>query len=96
MRENKRHIKFTKGARSSFTSLSKGEQSKTIQFLEVLSEDFQSTSLSTRIYKLSGTEKPLYALRLNQKLRIILELSDEKILVLDILNHDLFIKYFKN
>jgi len=48
------------------------------------------------VHKLYGTtNNNLFSIRLNLKLRIIVEALDFEIKIVDIINHDLFERYFK-
>jgi mRNA-degrading endonuclease RelE of RelBE toxin-antitoxin system len=91
--ENK-HIEFTKAAMTAFHSLSDREKKKAIELIELTAADIKNPLLHNKFYKLSTTTRHLYAIRLSLKLRIVIEILDTEIKVLDILNHDLFIKYF--
>jgi len=89
-----KHIDFTKAATTAFHSLNDKEKKKAIYLIELISNDFHSAELQNKFYKLSNPQRKLYAIKLTLKLRIIIEILDDVVKVLDILNHDLFIKYF--
>ncbi len=90
-----KEIEFSKAAENALTSLDLKEQKKTIRILQTMSNDMSDSYLRGKINKLVGTTRDLYAIKLNLKLRVIVELQDEKINVIDILNHGLFERYFK-
>lgn len=95
MTDKKRNITFSKGAHSAFGTLNENEQKKAIHYLKLISNNKQNT-IQSKIYKLTVNESTLYAIKLNLKLRIVVEVKEEEVSVIDILNHDLFVKYFNN
>lgn len=89
-----KHIEFTKAATTAFHSLNNRERSKAYDLIQLIAKDINDPSLHNKFYKLSSPIRHLYAIKLSLKLRIVIEILDNEIKVLDILNHDLFIKYF--
>ena len=92
---DRKNIIFTQAAHSAYNTLNEKEQQKAIGLLEMVAQNDQY-DIHSEIYKLAGTEQSLFAIKLNLKLRIIIEIGEDELTVLDILNHDLFVKYFKN
>lgn len=90
-----KEIEFTKAAENALTSLDVKEQEKAIQLLHVIASNITDPFLTGKINKLIGPAQNLFAIKLNLRLRIVIEFHEEKINVIDILNHDLFEKYFK-
>ncbi len=90
-----KQIEFTKAAENALTSLDPKEQEKAIMFLQKISENITDPALTDKINKLSGTGINLFAVRLTLKLRIIIELLEDRVNVVDILNYDLSKVYFK-
>lgn len=96
MTEHK-HIEFTKAATTAFHSLNDREKKKAFELIELTAGDIKNPLLHNKFYKLLlPPARHLYAIKLSLKLRIIIEILDTEIKVLDILNYDLFIKYFNN
>jgi mRNA-degrading endonuclease RelE of RelBE toxin-antitoxin system len=91
-----RNIEFSKAAQTAFSSLSVREKKKAIGLLDLTNTNIQDLRLNSKIYKLKMVDRQMYALRLSDKLRVIIEINDTEIRVVDILNHDLFVKYFNN
>lgn len=90
-----KEIEFTKAAENALTSLDIKEQEKAIQLLHAVASNITDPFLTGKINKLIGPSQNLFAIRLNLRLRIIIELHEDKINVIDIINHDLFERYFK-
>lgn len=91
-----KEILFTKAAENALTSLQEKDQQKAISFLKIMAEHVTAPQLQGKVDKLIGTTENLFSLRLNLKLRVIVQLSENEVKVIDILNHDLFERYFKN
>jgi Txe/YoeB family toxin of Txe-Axe toxin-antitoxin module len=90
-----KEIEFTKAAENALTSLDIKEQDKAMHLLQVIASNITDPSLTGKINKLIGPAQNIFAIRLNLSLRIIIELHEDRINVVDILNHDLFERYFK-
>jgi len=90
-----KEIEFSKAAENALTSLDLKDQKKAIQILQTMSSNMSDPFLAGKINKLIGPAQNLYAIKLNLRLRVIVEVQDERINVVDILNHDLFERYFK-
>lgn len=91
-----KELLFTKVAENALTSLDRGEQEKAIKLLRAFSNDINDILLIGKVHKLYGiTNDNLFSIRLNLKLRIIVERLDAEIRVVDVINHDLFERYFK-
>lgn len=88
-------IEFTKAAENALTSLDSKEQEKAIQLLHVIASNMTDPFLTGKINKLVGFTENIFSVKLNLRLRIIIELHEDKINVVDILNHDLLERYFK-
>lgn len=95
MTDKVKQIEFTKAAENALTSLDPKEQEKAIKLLHTISENITDPVLTGKINKLTGDGINLFAIRLSLKLRIIIELLEDRVNVIDILNHDLFERYFK-
>ncbi len=96
MRTTKKlHIEFTKGAEASFSFLPEKVQTKAKEYLSQVAECGSFSVLKDKCYKLPGAEDDLFAIKINSKLRLIVQLKSTRLLVLDVLNHDLFLLYFK-
>ena len=89
-----RNIIFSKAANTAFHSLLNTEKKKALHLLNIVSLDLKDLLVQNKLYKLKHTTKQLYAIRLSLKLRMVIEITEDEIIVLDIINHDLFIKYF--
>lgn len=87
---------FTKAAENALTSLDKSDQDMAIILLNAFSNNINDILLMGKVHKLySTTNNNLFSIKLNLKLRIIAELLESEIRVIDVINHDLFDKYFK-
>jgi hypothetical protein len=95
MTDKMKQIEFTKAAENALTSLDLREQKKAIRLLHTISENITDPVLTGKINRLTGSEINLFVIRLSLKLRIIIELFEDRVNVIDILNHDLFKRYFK-
>lgn len=95
MTDKVKQIEFTKVAENALTSLDPKEQEKAIKLLHTISESITDPVLIGKINKLTGSGINLFAIRLSLKLRIIIEILEDRVNVIDILNHDLFERYFK-
>lgn len=91
-----KEIQFTKAAENALTSLQEKEQQKAISLLTNIAENLADPQLQGKVHKLVGPAENLFSLRLNLRLRVIVEISEDQLKVIDILNHDLFERYFKN
>jgi len=91
-----KEIQFTKAAENALTSLQEKEQQKAISLLTNIAENLSDPQLQGKVHKLVGPSENLFSLRLNLRLRVIVEISEDQLKVIDILNHDLFERYFKN
>jgi hypothetical protein len=92
---NVKEIEFTRAAENALTSLENKVQIKAFQLLKTIATNFTSPVLEGKVNKLIEPTRNLYVAKLNPKLRIIVELQEDKVKVVDILNHDLLKRYFK-
>lgn len=94
MKDKMKQIEFSKAAENALTSLDQNEQEKAINLLNAISENITDPVLIGKINKLTGSGFNFFAIRLSLKLRIIIEILEDRVNVIDILNHDLFERYF--
>lgn len=90
-----RKIEITKVAESALKSLTPPEQKKALSLLQKAARSISEPTIKTKINALKITEPNFFVIKLNPKLRIIVELLEDRINVVDIINHDLFARYFK-
>ena len=89
-----KQIDFVPHAYFAFHTLSEKEQKKAMQLIELSGNDNKILMLQGESYKLSNFERNIYALKLTDKLRIIVEILANEVKILDILNRDLYDVYF--
>lgn len=92
-------VEFNKAAYAAYTTLSGSDQVKTDRLITAFAEEDSATNplLANAVKKVSGSlEENLYAIHLTNKLRILVEEQEDRVMVVDILNHDLFVRYFQN
>jgi mRNA-degrading endonuclease RelE of RelBE toxin-antitoxin system len=89
-----KHIDFSPHAYFAFHTLPVGEQKKAMKLVESSSNDNKNLLLEGESYKLKNFDRNIYALKLTDKLRIIVEITDDEVKILDILNRDLYDVYF--
>jgi Txe/YoeB family toxin of Txe-Axe toxin-antitoxin module len=90
-----KQMDFSQQAYAAIYTLSAKEQKKAMHLIELSGKDLQSLLLEEKSYKLGIFDKNIYALKLNAKLRIIVEIMDNEVKILDVLNRDLHDIYFK-
>ena len=91
-----KQIDFSQQAYAALYTLSAKEQKKAMKLIELSGNNLQSLLLEDKSYKLGIFDRNIYALKLNEKLRIIVEIMDNEVKILDVLNRDLHDIYFKN
>ena len=92
-------IDYNKAAYAAYTTLSGSDKVKADKLINAFAEgnSVRHPSLSHKINKVVGNlGETLYSIRLTPKLRILVEDKDDRVIVADILNHDLFVRYFHN
>ena len=89
-------INLTKNAESALAFLNEQDRENADRLLRDISEvaSLESDEASSYQPKLVG--KNMFALKLSAQLRMIVEVLDESIRVLDVINSNLFIKYSKS
>lgn len=91
-------VEFNKAAYTAYTTLSDVDKVKADKLINAFAEEDKASNplLTHNIRKVSGgSEGNLYSLRLGPKFRILVEVREDQVIVVDILNHDLFVKYFR-
>lgn len=91
----KKQIDFSQQAYAALYSLSPKEREKAMALIELSDNSLHRLLSEEKSYKLGIFDRNIYALKLNEKLRIIVEIMDDKIEILDVLNRDLHDIYFK-
>jgi mRNA-degrading endonuclease RelE of RelBE toxin-antitoxin system len=90
-----KQMDFSQQAYAAIYTLSAKEQKKAMQLIELSGHDLPSLLIENKSYKLGIFDRNIYALKLNAKLRIIVEILDNEVKILDVLNRDLHDIYFK-
>lgn len=91
-----KEIIISKAAFTALNSLSLADRNKAEKLIKTAAANLNDLMLVNLIYKLKGVETNMFAIKLGMKLRIIIQVEEQNLQVLDILNHDLFIRYFHN
>ena len=89
-------IIISKAAFTALNSLNTTDRDKAEKLIKIAAVNENDTMLLNLIYKFKGVETNMFAIKLGTKLRIIIQVEEQSLKVLDILNHDLFIRYFHN
>lgn len=92
--KNQPNIAFEKGAETSFELLSEKDRTKGMAYLASFAVD--QDKFPREFYYPLKDSQDTYSIVLNEKLRIIVQRKANSLLVLDLLNHDLYLRFFKN
>lgn len=92
-----KQIDFAIGGRSAYTFLKKNMQKKVMQLAKMAANDTGNNWLQEYSYKMANMgDKNVYVIRLSENLRLIVEILDKEVKILDIINQGLHDVYFKN
>jgi mRNA-degrading endonuclease RelE of RelBE toxin-antitoxin system len=89
-----KQIDFSQHASLAFHRLSEKEQKKAMKLVELSGNDNDNLLLEGNSYKFGQFDHDVYALKLTDKLRIIVEITAHEVKILDILSRDLYDVYF--
>ena len=87
-------IEFSNAAFFAFHTLDQKNQVQAQKLLSTAKENLTDKHLGNKIQKLDFPGRTIYAIKLNQSLRIVIEIFDDRVEVVDIINSDLYKTYF--
>lgn len=96
MIETERIIEYSKVAKNALMTLDISEQQKARRLINKIAESTTNDFNMSNVSRLNSNDRNLIAIKLNAQLRIIVELHEDKIDILDILNYGLYERYFRD
>ena len=92
-----KQIDFALGGQTAYAFLKKNMQKKVMELASMVANDNGNSWLHQYSYKMANMgERNIYVIRLSDSLRLIVEVMDREIKILDIINQGLHDIYFKN